>query len=251
MILLRASVRHLARHPWQAALSVLGIALGVAVVVSVDLASESARRAFALAAEGVTGRATHEIVGGSGGTRRASGDAARARDRRASVGAGRRRVGGRGGRAGTGAPAARDRSLQRGPVPTVSRAPDGGGRRGARDNDHRAGRGAAEPRDRGRSRRRCLGHARAPGERADTGGARRGPDRARGCPKRAGASRSRHRRRIDSPGASRATGPPVARRPHLAVGVAGRGDPDPHPGGPAAGGGGGQRRPHRTSSSAS
>jgi putative ABC transport system permease protein len=67
MTLLRASVRHLARHPWQAGLSVLGIALGVAVVVSVDLASTSARRAFALAAEGVTGRATHQVVGGSAG----------------------------------------------------------------------------------------------------------------------------------------------------------------------------------------
>ncbi len=67
MILLRASVRHLARHPWQAALSVLGIALGVAVVVSVDLVSVSARRAFALSAEGVTGRATHQVVGGSAG----------------------------------------------------------------------------------------------------------------------------------------------------------------------------------------
>jgi putative ABC transport system permease protein len=67
MTLLLASVRHLVRHPWQAGLAVLGIALGVAVVVSVDLASESARRAFALAAEGVTGRATHEVVGGPAG----------------------------------------------------------------------------------------------------------------------------------------------------------------------------------------
>jgi putative ABC transport system permease protein len=67
MILLRASVRHLLRHPWQAGLSVLGIALGVAVVVSVDLASASARRAFGLAAEGVTGRATHQVIGGPGG----------------------------------------------------------------------------------------------------------------------------------------------------------------------------------------
>ena len=67
MILLRASVRHLWRHPWQAALSVLGIALGVAVVVSVDLSSASARRAFALSAEGVTGRATHQVVGGPAG----------------------------------------------------------------------------------------------------------------------------------------------------------------------------------------
>jgi putative ABC transport system permease protein len=67
MILLRASLRHLLRHPWQAGLAVLGVALGVAVVVSVDLASESARRAFGLSAEGVTGRATHQIVGGPGG----------------------------------------------------------------------------------------------------------------------------------------------------------------------------------------
>ena len=67
MTLLRASVRHLARHPWQAGLSILGIALGVAVVVSVDLASASARRAFGLAAEGVTGRATHQVVGGPAG----------------------------------------------------------------------------------------------------------------------------------------------------------------------------------------
>ena len=67
MILLRASARHLLRHPWQAGLSVLGIALGVAVVVSVDLSSTSARHAFALAAEGVTGRATHQVVGGPDG----------------------------------------------------------------------------------------------------------------------------------------------------------------------------------------
>jgi putative ABC transport system permease protein len=66
-MLLRASLRHLARHRWQAGLAVLGIALGVAVVVSVGLASESARRAFGLAAEGVTGRATHEIIGGPAG----------------------------------------------------------------------------------------------------------------------------------------------------------------------------------------
>ena len=66
MTLLRAGLRHLLRHPWQAGLSVLGIALGVAVVVSVDLASASARRAFGLSAEGVTGRATHQVIGGPG-----------------------------------------------------------------------------------------------------------------------------------------------------------------------------------------
>lgn len=48
-------------------LSVLGIALGVAVVVSIELANVSAQRAFELSAEGVTGRATHQIVGPGGG----------------------------------------------------------------------------------------------------------------------------------------------------------------------------------------
>jgi putative ABC transport system permease protein len=66
-LLWRASVRHLLAHPWQLGLSILGIALGVAVVVAVDLANESARRAFTGFAESLTGRATHRIVGGPAG----------------------------------------------------------------------------------------------------------------------------------------------------------------------------------------
>jgi putative ABC transport system permease protein len=46
---------------------VLGVAIGVAMVVAVDLANGSAARAFELGAEAVTGRATHQIVGGPGG----------------------------------------------------------------------------------------------------------------------------------------------------------------------------------------
>ena len=65
--LARIGLRHLGRHPWQVGLAVLGIALGVAVAVSIDLANESARRAFSLAAEAVTGRATHQIVAGPSG----------------------------------------------------------------------------------------------------------------------------------------------------------------------------------------
>ena len=65
--LLRAASRHLARHPGQAGLALAGVALGVAVVASIDLANQSARRAFELATEAVTGRATHEVVGGSAG----------------------------------------------------------------------------------------------------------------------------------------------------------------------------------------
>jgi putative ABC transport system permease protein len=66
-LLWRASRRHLVRHPWQIGLSVLGIALGVAVALSIDLATQSARRAFELSTEAVTGRATHQIVGGPSG----------------------------------------------------------------------------------------------------------------------------------------------------------------------------------------
>jgi putative ABC transport system permease protein len=40
--------RHLLRHPWQSVLMVVGILLGVAVVVSIDLANASASRAFEL-----------------------------------------------------------------------------------------------------------------------------------------------------------------------------------------------------------
>jgi len=66
-LLWRSSLRYLVRHPWQIGLAVLGVALGVAVVVSIDLANESARRAFALSTEAVTGKATHQVIGGPEG----------------------------------------------------------------------------------------------------------------------------------------------------------------------------------------
>lgn len=58
----RASRRFLARHPWQYALAVAGVALGVAVVLGVDLAGASARRSFDASREMVTGRATHQVL---------------------------------------------------------------------------------------------------------------------------------------------------------------------------------------------
>lgn len=58
----RSGRRFFARHPWQFALSVIGVALGVAVVLGVDLAGASARRAFDVSTELVVGRATHHVV---------------------------------------------------------------------------------------------------------------------------------------------------------------------------------------------
>ena len=58
----RSSRRFLLRHPWQYALAVAGVALGVAVVLGVDLAGASARRAFEASQEMVTGRATHQVL---------------------------------------------------------------------------------------------------------------------------------------------------------------------------------------------
>jgi putative ABC transport system permease protein len=65
--LARLAVRQLFSHPWQLGLAILGIALGVAVAVSIDLANASALRAFRLSTEAVSGRATHQIVGGPSG----------------------------------------------------------------------------------------------------------------------------------------------------------------------------------------
>lgn len=63
----RASRRYHLRHPAQFALALAGIALGVAVVVAIDLANESARRAFAVATDATAGKATDQILGDSNG----------------------------------------------------------------------------------------------------------------------------------------------------------------------------------------
>ncbi|MBO9366170.1 MAG: ABC transporter permease [Roseiflexus sp.] len=67
LTLLKTSIRYIVRHPWQFGLAILGVALGVAVVVSIDLANDSARRAFLLSTETLTGRTTHRITGGPSG----------------------------------------------------------------------------------------------------------------------------------------------------------------------------------------
>lgn len=65
--LVQASWRDLLRRPLQTLLMLLGIALGVAVVVAIDLANTSATRGFALSTEAVVGKATHQVRGGPAG----------------------------------------------------------------------------------------------------------------------------------------------------------------------------------------
>lgn len=63
----RASYRFLLRHPWQLALAVVGIALGVSVVVAIDLAMTSSLDAFDRANKALSGTANYRIVASDGG----------------------------------------------------------------------------------------------------------------------------------------------------------------------------------------
>ena len=57
----RLAWRRVRRRPFQYVLFVLGIAIGVAMMVSIDLANGSAQRAFELSTDAIAGRTTHKI----------------------------------------------------------------------------------------------------------------------------------------------------------------------------------------------
>ncbi len=61
-LLAAAAWRFHTRHPWQLALAIAGVSLGVAVYVGVDVANDSARRAFAQSADIVLGATTHRLL---------------------------------------------------------------------------------------------------------------------------------------------------------------------------------------------
>ena len=65
--LLLVSFRYLLGHPLHTCLSMIGICLGVAVVVAIDLSNYSAKAAFALSTDAIAGKATHYISSDSGG----------------------------------------------------------------------------------------------------------------------------------------------------------------------------------------
>ncbi len=65
--LFRLGRRYVSRRFLQSTLFVVGVALGVAMVIAIDVANGSANRAFDLSAESVAGRATHQITGSPAG----------------------------------------------------------------------------------------------------------------------------------------------------------------------------------------
>jgi putative ABC transport system permease protein len=65
--LLRLAWRHAWRRPIQSLFLIVGVAIGVAMIVAIDLANGSAARAFQLGTETVTGKTTHQITGGPRG----------------------------------------------------------------------------------------------------------------------------------------------------------------------------------------
>jgi putative ABC transport system permease protein len=66
-LILRANIRFWLRHPTQIALALLGIALGVAAIVAIDLSEQNARRAMSLSIQAINGQSTHYISGGPTG----------------------------------------------------------------------------------------------------------------------------------------------------------------------------------------
>jgi putative ABC transport system permease protein len=60
------ALRHTTKHPIQSLLLILGVALGVAMIVAIDLANSSASQAFALSTDSIVGKATHQIVAAPG-----------------------------------------------------------------------------------------------------------------------------------------------------------------------------------------
>ncbi|MBU3914201.1 FtsX-like permease family protein [bacterium] len=66
MLLSKASFGYFKAHPFQTLAHILGVALGVALVISIDIANFSVEKSFQLSTESITGKTTHQIVGSYG-----------------------------------------------------------------------------------------------------------------------------------------------------------------------------------------
>ncbi len=58
----RLAIERIIQRPLPYILCIVGIALGVAMMVSIDLANGSAQRAFGLSTDAITGKATHQVT---------------------------------------------------------------------------------------------------------------------------------------------------------------------------------------------
>ena len=65
-IIHRSSLRYIFKHKLQFGLSILGIAIGVAIIAAIDIANISTSKAFNMSLNSVTGKATHRITSTSG-----------------------------------------------------------------------------------------------------------------------------------------------------------------------------------------
>lgn len=63
--MMRLSLKYVWRQKWQSGLLILGILLGVAVVIAVDYANESSKKALELSSQSITGKSTHQIISSS------------------------------------------------------------------------------------------------------------------------------------------------------------------------------------------
>lgn len=61
--LIKLGFKYNKKHLLQSLLLILGVALGVAVILAIDLANLSATKAFQLSSETLTGKTTHQIIG--------------------------------------------------------------------------------------------------------------------------------------------------------------------------------------------
>ncbi|MCW8932742.1 MAG: FtsX-like permease family protein [Gammaproteobacteria bacterium] len=61
-LLYRSSWRYYLKRPLHLFFSVFGVALGVALVVGIDMASQSARQGFSLSIQSIAGAASHQII---------------------------------------------------------------------------------------------------------------------------------------------------------------------------------------------
>ena len=66
-ILLKTGLGYHRVHPLQSLLIIIGIAMGVAVVLAIDIANSSVSQSFKLSTESLTGKTTHQIVGNQAG----------------------------------------------------------------------------------------------------------------------------------------------------------------------------------------